>query len=90
MADERGFLVSDGPRGTYVLHPLGVVGLELHPDVSRRGGCCGASPDHGVDRVCSCAAGVAVEASDCSGGHETRLVPDAVRVDAVRDVEAAG
>ena len=37
----------------------------------------------GVNRVCSCGAEIAVEASDCSGGYETRLVPDAVRVEAV-------
>ncbi|MEU6368121.1 hypothetical protein ABZ876_20845 [Streptomyces sp. NPDC046931] len=28
--------------------------------------------------------------ADCSGGYETRLVPDTVRVDAVQDVEATG
>ncbi|MGC0329328.1 hypothetical protein RKD23_002318 [Streptomyces sp. SAI-170] len=82
MSDERGELVSDGPRGTYVLHPLDVVELALHPDESRWGGCCGPSPHHGVNRVCSCGAEVAVAAADCSGGYETRLVPDAVRVEA--------
>ncbi|WAU84701.1 hypothetical protein O1Q96_36445 [Streptomyces sp. Qhu-G9] len=82
MSDERGSLVAAGPRDTYVLHPLDVVGLDFHPDTSRWGGCCGASPFHGVNRVCSCGAEVAVVASDCSGGYETRLVPDAVRVEA--------
>ncbi|MEU9878794.1 hypothetical protein [Streptomyces phaeochromogenes] len=83
MSDERGSLVSAGPRGTYVLHPLDVVELDFHPDMSRLGGCCGASPYEGVNRVCSCGAEVAVVASDCSSGYETRLVPDAVRVEAV-------
>ncbi|MEU1594233.1 hypothetical protein ABZ468_15560 [Streptomyces sp. NPDC005708] len=59
-------------------------------DVSRLGGCRAAGPDHGVTGVCSCGAEAAVVASGCSGGHETRLVPDAVRVHAVQDVEATG
>ncbi|WP_406118134.1 hypothetical protein [Streptomyces sp. NBC_00989] len=81
MSDERGFLVSAGPCGTYVLHPLDVVDLGFHPDTSRISGCCGLSAHYGVNRVCSCGAEVAITASDCSSGYETRLVPDAVRVE---------
>ncbi|MFG2132054.1 hypothetical protein ACGFNV_30185 [Streptomyces sp. NPDC048751] len=77
MSDERGLLVSAGPRGTYVLHPDDVVDLDFHPDTSRWGGCCGASPHRGINRVCSCGAEIAIQAGDCSGGYETRLVPDA-------------
>ncbi|WP_405882697.1 hypothetical protein OG762_31445 [Streptomyces sp. NBC_01136] len=80
MSDERGLLLSAGPRGTYVLHPRDVVDLAFHPDSSRLGGCCGPSGDQGVNRVCTCGAEVAIVAADCSGGYETRLVPDAVRV----------
>lgn len=82
MSDERGFLVSDGPRGTYVLHPLDVVDLGLHADTSRLEGCCGSNPFHGVNRVCACGAEVAVHGSDCWGGYQTRLVPDAVHLEA--------
>ncbi len=81
MFDERGSLVSAGPRGTYVLHPLDVVDLALHPDSSRISGCCGLNPFYGVNRVCSCGSEVAITAADCSSGYETRLVPDAVRVE---------
>ncbi|WP_037677645.1 hypothetical protein [Streptomyces griseus] len=80
MSDERGLLVSAGPRGTYVLHPDDVVELDNHPDTSRWGGCCGSDPYRGINRICSCGAEIAVEASDCCSGYETRLVPDAVRV----------
>jgi hypothetical protein len=65
--------------------------LDVRSDVSRLGGCRAAGPDHGVTSVCTCgAAEAAVAASVCSGGHETRLVPDAVRVHAVQDVEETG
>ncbi|UPZ28785.1 hypothetical protein MUK60_13780 [Streptomyces sp. LRE541] len=81
MFDERDSLLAAGPRGTYVLNPLDVVELAFHPDTSRWGGCCGSSPYKGVNRVCACGAEVAILASDCSGGYETRLVPDAVSVE---------
>jgi hypothetical protein len=58
--------------------------------VSRLGGCRAACRDHWVTSVCSCAAEAAVAASVCSGGQETRLVPDAFRVHAAQDVEATG
>jgi hypothetical protein len=68
----------------------GIYDRDVHPDVSRLVGCRVAIPDHGVTSVCSCGAEAAVTAFGCSGGHETRLVPDAVRVHAVQDVEATG
>ncbi|MDG4864169.1 hypothetical protein P8605_39115 [Streptomyces sp. T-3] len=80
-ADERGFLVSDGPRGTYVLNPLDVVELDFHPDLDRSMGCCGPDGDYGVNRVCSCRAEVAVLAADCTSRYELRLIPDAVRAE---------
>ncbi|MGW1171314.1 hypothetical protein [Streptomyces sp. NPDC002550] len=79
MSDERGFLVSAGPRGTYVLPPLDVVELDAHPDVMRGMGCCGPDGEHGVNRVCVCGAEVAIAAADCTTEYATRFVPDAVR-----------
>ncbi|WP_030942941.1 hypothetical protein [Streptomyces sp. NRRL S-646] len=80
--DERGALVSAGPRGTYVLHPDDVVGITPHSDHRRLTGCCGPNGDDGVNHVCGCGAEVAIVAADCFSGYETRLVPDAVRVEA--------
>ena len=82
MSDERGALVSAGPRGTYVLHPDDVLGIAPHPDHRRLIGCCGPNGDYGVNHVCGCGAEVAIVAADCCSGYETRLVPDAVRVEA--------
>ncbi|TXS53721.1 hypothetical protein EAO75_06085 [Streptomyces sp. uw30] len=82
-SDERGFLVAAGPRGTYVLHPDDVVDLTPHSDRYRLIGCCGPDGSAGVNHVCGCGAEVAIVAADCSSGYETRLVPDAVRVEAV-------
>ncbi|MEY9994541.1 hypothetical protein ABIE67_006573 [Streptomyces sp. V4I8] len=81
-SDERGLLVSAGPRGTYVLHPLDALGLAPHSDVTRLIGCCGPDGTRGVNRVCACGAEVAIVAADCCSGYETRLVPGAVRVEA--------
>ena len=83
MSDERGDLVPAGPRGTYVLHPDDVLGIDPHPDHRRLTGCCGPTGDYGVNHVCRCGAEVAIVAADCCSGYETRLVPDAVRVEAV-------
>ncbi|MFF7167755.1 hypothetical protein ACFZBP_41355 [Streptomyces sp. NPDC008086] len=80
-SDERGFLVAAGPRGTFVLHPDDAVGLTPHPDPYRLIGCCGPDGTAGVNHVCGCGAEVAVGA-DRTSGYETRLVPDAVRVEA--------
>ncbi|WP_371101466.1 hypothetical protein [Streptomyces sp. PU_AKi4] len=82
MSDERGFLVSAGPRGTYVLHPDDVVDVVPHPDGRRLTGCCGPHGRAGANHVCACGAEVAIVAADCTSGYETRLVPDAVRVEA--------
>lgn len=82
MSDERGFLVSAGPRGTYVLHPDDVVDIAPHPDPYRLIGCCGPDGRSGVNHVCACGAEVAIVAADCTSGYETRLVPDTVRVEA--------
>ncbi|MGW4025863.1 hypothetical protein [Streptomyces sp. NPDC005009] len=82
MSDERGFLVSAGPRGTYVLHPDDVVDIAPHSDGRRLIGCCGPDGRAGVNHVRACGAGVAIVAADCTSGHETRLVPDAVRLEA--------
>ncbi|AWT45680.1 MULTISPECIES: hypothetical protein [Streptomyces] len=82
LSDERGFLLADGPRGTYVLHPLDVPDLAPHPDPVRSAGCCGATPYRGPNRLCPCGAEAAVESSECTGDWETRLLPDAVRLEA--------
>lgn len=78
-SDARGLLVSAGPRGTYVLHPLDVVALDPHPDVTRHIGCCGPDGEHGVNRLCRCGAEAAIAADDCTTAYATRLVPGAVR-----------
>ncbi|MEU8989802.1 hypothetical protein AB0C98_25800 [Streptomyces sp. NPDC048558] len=82
-SDARGPLVSAGSRGTYVLHPLDAVGLDPHADGARLIGCCGPDGTRGVNHVCACGAEVAIVATDCYIRYETRLVPDAVRVEAV-------
>ncbi|MFJ8903350.1 hypothetical protein ACIRG8_31885 [Streptomyces sp. NPDC102359] len=82
MSDERGFLVSEGPRGTYVLRPDDVVHTGPHPDSRRLSGCCGLDGHRGANHVCGCGAEVAIVCTDCSSGYETRPVPDAVRVEA--------
>ncbi|CAL9290092.1 hypothetical protein [Streptomyces sp. SudanB66_2053] len=84
MSGERGFLVSAGPRGTYVLHPDDVVDLAPHPDAGRHGGCCGPHGRAGVNRICACGAELAIACADCTSGYETRLVPDAVRLESAR------
>lgn len=82
MSDERGFLVSAGPRGTYVLHPDDVLAITPHPESHRLTGCCGPDGRAGVNHLCGCGAQVAIVAADCTSRYETRLVPDAVRVEA--------
>ncbi|MEU0008550.1 hypothetical protein ABZ079_30925 [Streptomyces sp. NPDC006314] len=79
MSDERGLLVSAGPRDTYVLHPLDVPELVFHPDSWRHIGCCGPDGEHGANRLCPCGAEVAIVAADCTSEYATRFVPDAVR-----------
>ncbi|MFF8525272.1 hypothetical protein ACF05X_24485 [Streptomyces werraensis] len=61
------------PRGTYVVDPL-PFGAPFVP----------AGPDgrQGVNHVCACGAETAIVRTDCSSGYATRLVPDAVRVEA--------
>lgn len=82
MSDERGSLVSAGPRGTYVLHPDDVVNIRPHPDSDRLSGCCGPDGHKGVSHVCACGADAAVVCADCCSGYGTGLLPDAVRVEA--------
>ncbi|MGN9762912.1 hypothetical protein [Streptomyces sp. SD31] len=81
-SDARGLLLSAGPHGTYVLHPLDAVGLAPHTDGTRLVGCCGPDGTRGVNHVCACGAEVAIVAADCSIPCETRFVPDAVHVEA--------
>ncbi|MFJ8539750.1 hypothetical protein [Streptomyces sp. NPDC093591] len=80
-ADARGPLLSAGPRGTYVLHPLDAVGLAPHTDGTRLVGCCGPDGTRGVNHVCGCGTEVAIVAADCCIPTETRFVVDAVRVE---------
>ncbi|MEU5463519.1 hypothetical protein ACH4KU_21275 [Streptomyces althioticus] len=87
---ERGFPVPAGPRGTRVLHPDDVVDTHPHPGPGRLGGCCGHDGRKGGNHVCACGAEVAIMcgaprngySGDPRSGHGTRLVPDAVRVEA--------
>ncbi|MET8898368.1 hypothetical protein [Streptomyces albogriseolus] len=83
MSDERGCLVSAGPRGTCLRHPDDVVHTDRRSGAPRLGGRCGLDDGHkGVNHVCACGAEVAIVCTDCCGGHGTRLVPDAVPVEA--------
>ncbi|MEV6293601.1 hypothetical protein AB0M41_24870 [Streptomyces sp. NPDC051896] len=67
------------PVADDVLHPLGVVELDAHPDAMRGIGCCGPDGEHGVNRVCVCGAEVAIAAADRTTEYATRFAPDAVR-----------
>ncbi|MFF0788737.1 hypothetical protein [Streptomyces spiralis] len=79
-SDERGLLVSAGPRGTWVLHPLDAAELDAHPDRHRHIGCCGPCGEYRADRLCPCGAEVAITAGDRTTDHEVRFVPESVRV----------
>ncbi|GAA3390497.1 hypothetical protein [Streptomyces roseoviridis] len=79
-SDERGWLVSAGPRNQYVLHLDDVLPLDLHPEPLRSSGCCGAAGADGPNRVCACGAEVATLYADCSTPYEILFAPGAVRV----------
>lgn len=76
-------VVSAGPRNTIVIHPDDAPSLQVHPDSSRLGGCCGPFGDNGPNRVCACGAEVATLMADCYGPHELHLDPDRVFSDDV-------
>ncbi|MFI8207065.1 hypothetical protein [Streptomyces sp. NPDC085937] len=50
-SDDRGFLGSEGPCGTYVPHPDDVVRAGPHPDSRRPSGCRGLDGHKGPDAV---------------------------------------
>jgi hypothetical protein len=79
-ADDPGVLVSGGPRGTILVNPSDVCGLVLHPDPSRRNGCCRLDGLDGANLVCGgCGIDIATEQSDCwVNWHDLRLEPTAV------------
>lgn len=78
-------LVSAGPRGTIVVNPDDVRGLELrHASPA----CCGATPDGGPNQVCGCGALVAILCSDCCLPYELHLVPGRVRAVVPHDTSA--
>ncbi|MEV5764237.1 hypothetical protein AB0L34_06660 [Micromonospora sp. NPDC052213] len=72
------FFVSAGPRNTIVIHPDDAPSLQLHPDFTRRTGCCGLDGERGPNRVCRCGAEVATLMADCTGAHELHLDPSRV------------
>lgn len=71
-------VVSAGPRNTIVIHPDDAPSLQLHPDFTRRTGCCGLDGKRGPNRVCRCGAEVATLMADCTGAHELHLDPNRV------------
>ncbi len=69
-------LVSQGPRGNIVINPGDARGLELqHASAA----CCGATPDGGMNQVCTCGALVATLCSDCCLPYELHLSERHVR-----------
>ncbi|MFC5818146.1 hypothetical protein [Nonomuraea harbinensis] len=95
------------PRGTYaanhrpeefsgeppglVIHPDDAVGMLLHPDRSRVGGCCGISEIDGPNLVCAgCGTDLATHQADCYGQNQITLVADAVILSHVDDRNPAG
>ncbi|MFI9386542.1 hypothetical protein [Kutzneria sp. NPDC052558] len=72
--------VSDGPKGTIVLHPED---FRLWPRrIARRSiGCCGPAGTDGPNLVCWCDTEIATEVNDCYTPHEIRLEPDRVTKD---------
>ncbi|MFC8372918.1 hypothetical protein ACFUIT_34000 [Streptomyces sp. NPDC057239] len=82
MSDERGSLVSAGPRGTCVPHPDDVVDIAPRPVRRRPVGCRGPAGRAGTDHVRACGAEAAIVAAGRTSGYGARLVPDAVRVEA--------
>jgi hypothetical protein len=75
ISDDRGLLMSAGPRNTVVLHPADGRGLSSRPDGKHLAGCCGMSGIDGPNLACRCGAVVATLSQDCSGGNELRLEP---------------
>ncbi|ROP27666.1 hypothetical protein [Couchioplanes caeruleus] len=75
--DER-IHVSAGPRNTVLIHPDDLIVRRLHPDLSRRNGCCGLDGCDGPNLVCDCGNEIATESSDCWTSRVVRLEPLAV------------
>lgn len=80
LSDERGILRSAGTPNTVVVHPADVPGLHPFSGGSNTIGCCGPAGTDGLNRACSCGAGIATLAADCSGPYELRLEPARVSV----------
>ncbi|MFC9399095.1 hypothetical protein ACFTWS_39115 [Streptomyces sp. NPDC057027] len=69
-------LVSQGPRGNIVINPGDARDLELrHASPA----CCGATPDGGMNQLCTCGTLVATLCSDCCLPYELHLAADRVR-----------
>ncbi|MFF0123749.1 hypothetical protein ACFYP7_31210 [Micromonospora arida] len=79
-ANDPHVLVSNGSRGTILINPGDVRGLELHPDRNRRNGCCRLDGLDGPNLVCPrCGSEIATEQSDCwVSWYDIRLEPAAV------------
>lgn len=76
---------SGDPPGL-VIHPDDAVGMLLHPDASRLGGCCGISDMGGPNLVCAgCGVDLATHQADCYGLNQITLVADAVILSYVDD-----
>jgi hypothetical protein len=75
--DDR-FLISAGPRNTVLINPDDLLVHRLHPDPSRRNGCCGLDGTDGPNLVCNCGNEIGTESSDCWTARVVRLEPLAV------------
>ncbi|MFF2353558.1 hypothetical protein ACFVVL_27710 [Kitasatospora sp. NPDC058115] len=63
----------------FILHPDDVPGTALHPNSSRRNGCCGLDGQDGPNLVCvSCDADIATKESDCWTDNLVALIATAV------------
>jgi hypothetical protein len=77
-SDDRGWLMSGGPRDTVVIHPGDAPSLVKRDSEPGDHGCCGPTGENGMNMRCPCGAPVATLTAECYGYHEMHLDPVAV------------